>query len=79
MWRLRYSLESAGYIADNWHLIDDLIAAIKALAETDDAIPPEGVQRDLGLYVWEIAHHRVYYAPIPEKNNINILVLKPLG
>lgn len=78
MWRLRYSLEAAGYIADNWHLIDDLIAAIKALSAIDSAIPPEGVQRELGIYVWEIAGHQVYYATVPEKNNIHILVLKPL-
>ena len=78
MWRMRYSLEASGYIADNWHLIDDLIVAIKSLREMEFAIPPEGVNNELGIYVWAVAHHLVYYATVPERNIINILVLKPL-
>lgn len=79
MWRIRYSLEASGYVADNWHLIDDLIIAIKSLREMELAIPPAGVNNELGIYVWAVAHHWVYYATVPEKKIINILVLKPLA
>ncbi len=78
MWRLRYSLEASGYIADNWHLIDDLITAIKSLRALDDATPAEGVYQERGMYIWEVAKHLVYYTIVREKNVINILVLKPL-
>lgn len=76
MWRLRYSLEAAGYIADNWGLLNELISAIRSICPLDDAVP-QGAKLETDVYVWATAGHTIYYTLTLERKIINILVIRP--
>jgi hypothetical protein len=78
MWRLRYALEAAGYIADNWGLLNELISAIRSLCAMEHPVP-EGATLEMDVYVWSIAEHTVYYTLTSERKIINILVLRPIA
>lgn len=77
MWRLRYSLEAAGYIADNWGLLNELIHAIRSICPLENPIP-EDARLEMDTYVWSTAEHTIYYTLTPERKIINILVIRPI-
>ena len=81
MWRITLEPEAENYLEDNLSLVDDLLQAIDALAETINGIPREGCTQDEpGFYWWEVARHIVIYQRIlGEKPRLRILVIKPLS
>ena len=77
MWRLRYSLEAAGYIADNWGMVRTLVDAIAGLRNLENA-HPEQVRLEMDIFVWPVADHLVYYSITVEAKIIEILVIRPI-
>lgn len=77
MWRLRYSLEAAGYIADNWGMIRTLVDAIAGLRKLENARPAQ-VRLEMDIFVWPVADHLVYYTITTESMMIDILVIRPI-
>lgn len=78
MWTLRYAKEVRNYIFDSYPYTEVIWQAIKALRDSENALPAVNLTEiEPNLYQWETHGHIVIYQRKIQQRELIIAALKP--